>query len=58
MKFANASLVRVNTFERICVKVEGLTVGVKFTVLPCACPTILGMEFLFETNPAVDWEAG
>ena len=46
---------RVNKFVRVCVEFEGLTVGVKFTVLPCACPTILGMEFLFETNPAVDW---
>lgn len=58
MKFVNTSHVSVNTFVRVCVVFEGLTVGIKFTVLDCACPTILGMEFLVETNPVVDWVTG
>ena len=37
---------------------EGTTSILKFTVLDCECPTILGMPFLRRTNPEIDWSSG
>ena len=37
---------------------EGTTSILKFTVLDCECPTILGMPFLRKTNPEIDWSSG
>lgn len=30
----------------------------KFTILDCDCPSILGMDFLRCTNPVIDWKSG
>ena len=58
VRFANSATVEVDQFVKVCVKFSGISKFLKFTVLECECPAILGMDFLRSTNPVVDWVSG
>ncbi len=53
---ADQSVVTTNKFISVLVSFgHGVAQLLRFTVLPVECPTILGMPFLREMNPTIDW---
>ena len=54
---ANGEVVVSQTVVKLQVKLaDGLTMQLQFRVVPSlSCPVILGIPWLFEFNPQIDW---
>ena len=56
VRLANGTLLRTNRFCFLWVNFGEVSSYLKFTVLPCECPMILGMPFLRRLNPLINWQ--
>ncbi len=56
VKLADGKLVTISGFCLLLVDVASVLVLLQFSVLPCSIPTILGMPFLLQCNPKIDWK--
>ena len=56
VRLANGSLLRTDLYAFIWVNFGEVSSYLKFTVLSCECPLILGMPFLRRLNPLINWQ--
>ena len=56
VRLANGSLLRTDRFVFVWVNFGEVSSYLKFTVLSCECPLILGMPFLRRLNPLINWQ--
>ena len=56
VRLANGSLLHTDRFVFVWVNFGEVSSYLKFTVLNCECPLILGMPFLRRLNPLINWQ--
>ena len=56
VRLANGSLLCTDLYAFIWVNFGEVSSYLKFTVLSCECPLILGMPFLRRLNPLINWQ--
>ena len=56
MRLANGNLLRTCRYVFLWVNFGEVSSYLKFTVLDCECPQILGMPFLRRLNPLINWQ--
>ena len=58
VRMADQSMVVTDQYIHVLVVFgKGVSALLRFTVLPVDCPSILGMPFLRQLNPHIDWKS-
>ncbi len=56
VRLADRRTVETDQFIKVVVNFQGVQAFLQFTVLDVQCPNILGLPFLEELNPVIDWK--